>query len=61
MVIRGKLLESLTSEGVAIVRNKVGDAVAEIANQYTEHGIIFFFFLAPLFAYIPIVFANFGL
>lgn len=44
MVIRGKLLESLTSEGVAIVRNKVGDAVAEIANQYTEHGIIFFFF-----------------
>ncbi|KAI5304014.1 hypothetical protein KEM56_006956 [Ascosphaera pollenicola] len=38
IVIRQKLLEALTKETVAPVRNKVGDAVAEIATQYTDHG-----------------------
>ncbi|KAI5281897.1 hypothetical protein KEM54_003067, partial [Ascosphaera aggregata] len=38
VVIRQKLLEALTKETVAPVRNKVGDAVAEIATQYTDHG-----------------------
>ncbi|EEH18687.1 hypothetical protein PABG_07747 [Paracoccidioides brasiliensis Pb03] len=38
MAIRQKLLESLSSEGVAHVRNKIGDAVAEIAGQYAENG-----------------------
>ncbi|KAI5290828.1 hypothetical protein KEM52_000334 [Ascosphaera acerosa] len=38
VVIRQKLLEALTKETVAPVRNKVGDAVAEVATQYTDHG-----------------------
>lgn len=41
IVIRQKLLEALTKETVAPVRNKVGDAVAEIATQYTDHGVFF--------------------
>lgn len=36
--IRSKLLEALTSEQEASVRNKVGDAVAEIARQYAAEG-----------------------
>ena len=36
--IRSKLLESLASEQINHVRNKVGDAIAEIARQYTDNG-----------------------
>ncbi|CAI4213323.1 unnamed protein product [Parascedosporium putredinis] len=35
-VIRQKLLEILTSETERAVRNKISDAVAEVARQYTE-------------------------
>jgi len=37
-VIREKLLRCLELESQHNVRNKVGDAVAEIARQYTEEG-----------------------
>jgi hypothetical protein len=37
-VIRQKLLEILTSETERGVRNKISDAVAEVARQYTESG-----------------------
>lgn len=36
-VIRQKLLETLASEGDRAVRNKIGDAVAEVARQYAEN------------------------
>lgn len=36
-VIRQKLLESLASETVNSVRNKIGDAVAEIAREYSDN------------------------
>lgn len=39
-VIRQKLLECLQSEGLPQVRHKVGDAVAEIARQYSDNGVI---------------------
>ena len=38
LVIRQKLLECLHNEGLPAVRHKVGDAVAEIARQYTDNG-----------------------
>ncbi|WEW55410.1 importin subunit beta-3 [Emydomyces testavorans] len=38
LAIRQKLLQALNSESVSNVRNKVGDAVAAIAEQYTEGG-----------------------
>lgn len=41
MAIRQKLLESLGNESLAHVRNKIGDAVAEIAGQYADNGIVF--------------------
>lgn len=37
-VIRQKLLECLTSESDKAVRNKISDAVAEVARQYTDVG-----------------------
>ena len=37
--IQQKLLQCLQTENAADVRNKTGDAVAEIARQYTEEGI----------------------
>lgn len=37
-VIRAKLLECLASEKVPLVRNKIGDAVAEVARLYTTEG-----------------------
>jgi importin-5 len=37
MVIRQKLLETLGSEPERVVRNKISDAVAEVARQYTEN------------------------
>ncbi|KAF2835817.1 ARM repeat-containing protein [Patellaria atrata CBS 101060] len=36
--IREKLLPCLAGENIPNVRNKIGDAVAEIARQYTEEG-----------------------
>lgn len=39
LAIREKLVQALNGETVANVRNKVGDAVAEIAGQYTENGM----------------------
>lgn len=36
--IRGKLLMCLTTEQLSSVRNKIGDAVAELARQYTDEG-----------------------
>lgn len=38
--IREKLLQSMSSEQVQSVRNKIGDAVAEIARQYSDEGVI---------------------
>ncbi|KAK4983443.1 importin subunit beta-3 [Elasticomyces elasticus] len=38
--IRAKLLESLSGETVASVRNKIGDAIAEVARQYTDDSIL---------------------
>jgi hypothetical protein len=35
-VIRQKLLEALGTESVTAVRNKIGDAVAEIAREYSD-------------------------
>jgi hypothetical protein len=37
--IRSKLLEGLAREQVNSVRNKVGDAIAEIARQYLDNGM----------------------
>lgn len=34
--IRQKLLEALNAESTNQVRNKVGDAVAEVARQYSD-------------------------
>lgn len=36
-MIRSKLLEALTNETSSNVRNKIGDAVAELARQYVDH------------------------
>jgi hypothetical protein len=41
IAIRGKLLLCLQNEGIAVVRHKIGDAVAEIARQYAEDGMLF--------------------
>lgn len=38
--IRGKLLECLATETAPSVRHKVGDAIAEIARQYTDEQIL---------------------
>jgi hypothetical protein len=38
VAIRSKLLQCLQSETVPHVRNKIGDAVAEIARQYADDG-----------------------
>lgn len=37
VAIRSKLLQTLTTEQANSVRNKIGDAVAEIARQYTDN------------------------
>lgn len=37
MVIRQKLLETLTTETDRMVRNKISDAVAEVARQYADN------------------------
>ena len=38
MAIRSKLLECLAGEQINHVRNKISDAIAEIARQYTDNG-----------------------
>ncbi|TPR01653.1 hypothetical protein CAN33_0040380 [Aspergillus niger] len=38
LIIRQKLVTCLTSESVTDTRKKIGDAVAEIARQYTDNG-----------------------
>lgn len=38
VAIREKLVTCLTNESVIDVRKKVGDAVAEVARQYTDNG-----------------------
>lgn len=37
-VIRQKLLEVLSAEADRSVRNKISDAIAEVARQYTDNG-----------------------
>ena len=39
VAIRSQLLQALSGEQVFAVRNKIGDAVAEIARQYTDNGL----------------------
>jgi hypothetical protein len=48
--IRQKLLEALGSESVNSVRNKIGDAVAEIAREYSDNSVSP---KAPLYAILP--------
>ena len=38
VAIREKPVTCLTSESVTDVRKKIGDAVAEVARQYTDNG-----------------------
>ena len=40
LIIRQKLLECLQNEADSGVRHKVGDAVAEIARQYADDGML---------------------
>lgn len=39
VAIRDKLVGCLSSETLPDVRNKIGDAIAEIARQYTDNGM----------------------
>jgi hypothetical protein len=51
-LIRSKLLEALKSEGTNPVRNKIGDAVAEIAREYSDSSTSYhhdFLIILPLF------------
>ncbi|KAH7243186.1 importin subunit beta-3 [Fusarium solani] len=48
-VIRQKLLETLAAESERLVRNKISDAVAEVARQYTETGELWPELLGALF------------
>ncbi|KAH7253475.1 armadillo-type protein [Fusarium redolens] len=48
-VIRQKILETLAAESERLVRNKISDAVAELARQYTENGDIWPELLGALF------------
>ncbi len=38
VAIRQQILQCLATEQVSHVRNKIGDAIAEIARQYTDNG-----------------------
>jgi len=37
--IRQRLLDALAAEGINTVRNKIGDAVAEIAREYADNSM----------------------
>jgi len=39
VAIREKLITCLSSESTLDVRKKIGDAVAEVARQYTDNGM----------------------
>lgn len=39
IAIRQKLLQCLQTEELPLVRHKIGDAVAEIARQYSDEGM----------------------
>jgi hypothetical protein len=39
VAIREKLVTCLTNESVTDVRKKIGDALAEVARQYTDNGM----------------------
>lgn len=43
--IRAKLLQCLEQEAVPNIRHKIGDAVAEVARQYSEEGGSAMYFL----------------
>lgn len=48
-MIRQKVLEALANETDRMVRNKIGDAVADVARQYSENSwFTLFLFLGPL-------------
>lgn len=47
-VIRQKLLECLSNESDKLVRNKISDAVAEVARQYSEVGMRLHFLLVEI-------------
>ncbi|KAH8595233.1 armadillo-type protein [Bisporella sp. PMI_857] len=49
-VIRSKLLEVLASESTNSVRNKIGDAVAEIAREYYDNNVEWPEILSALFS-----------
>ncbi|RMZ75758.1 hypothetical protein DV737_g5144, partial [Chaetothyriales sp. CBS 132003] len=49
--IRTKLLESLSSEQINHVRNKISDAIAELARQYTDSGEVWADLLGALFGF----------
>ena len=49
LAIRQKLLECLQSESLPLVRHKVGDAVAEIARQYSDNAEVWSELLQTLF------------
>jgi hypothetical protein len=40
VAIRQQILQCLATEQVSHVRNKIGDAIAEIARQYTDNGAL---------------------
>lgn len=42
IAIQEKLLQALQSETLSNVRHKIGDAVAEIARQYSDEGNIIY-------------------
>lgn len=39
--IRQKLLEALGAETTSTVRNKIGDAVAEVAREYSDNSMFY--------------------
>lgn len=41
VAIRQKLLECLQNESLSQTRHKIGDAIAEVARQYTDEGRLF--------------------
>ncbi|RMD40209.1 hypothetical protein DV735_g4926, partial [Chaetothyriales sp. CBS 134920] len=49
--IRTKLLESLSSEQINHVRNKISDSIAELARQYTDSGEVWAELLGALFTF----------
>jgi hypothetical protein len=59
-IIRQKLLETLAAEADRGVRNKISDAVAEIARQYSENGMEVFFVMLRDLAHSHMIQARLG-